>query len=83
MNNNPKKKERPAKSLEMEEIGIPPCFVFISLRYLQHAFAGCSRESNLQFYSYTVLQGYNMKDAVTLAYGKSLSPGARMGGKEK
>ena len=58
--------------LEMELITIPPQSVFVGHGYVQHAGAGWNGSGCLRYHMYIILDGSNLRDAISYAFGRSL-----------
>ena len=64
-----------SRTLEMEEIDIPPFSLFIGHGYLQHAGAGWRGNHSIRYHTYVVPENHLLPDAIAFAYDWSLKAG--------
>lgn len=72
---NPGRRELIRRSLQMEEIMIPPLSMFIGHGYLQHAGAGWRGHHAVRYHTYVAPTSHPLPDAISFAYDWSMSRG--------
>ena len=61
-----------AHSLRMQELIIPPYFVFFGRGYLQHGGTAWNGTGNLRYHMYLIPSGHELRDTIAFALGWSM-----------